>query len=39
LGLFAFRQSLDISKAQRLLGWRPEVKFEDGLERTFGAKR
>jgi nucleoside-diphosphate-sugar epimerase len=39
LGLFAFRQSLDITKAERLLGWRPEVRFDEGLARTFEASR
>ncbi|MEP6564856.1 MAG: NAD-dependent epimerase/dehydratase family protein, partial [Mesorhizobium sp.] len=37
LGLFAYAQSLDISKASRMLGWAPKVSFEDGLDRTFGA--
>lgn len=31
LGLFSFRQSLDISKAERLLGWRPQVPFDVGF--------
>lgn len=35
LGLFAFEQSLDISRARRELGWEPQVSFADGLERTF----
>ncbi len=35
VGLFAFRQSLDISKAQKLLGWSPKVDFDEGLELTF----
>lgn len=35
LGLFAFRQSLDIGKAERLLGWRPRIDFEQGLALTF----
>ncbi|WP_321503424.1 NAD(P)-dependent oxidoreductase [Breoghania sp.] len=35
LGLFAFAQSLDITKARTLLGWRPEIGFAEGLERTF----
>jgi UDP-glucose 4-epimerase len=26
-----FRSSLDVSKARRVLGWKPEVGFEDGL--------
>jgi len=36
LGLFAYAQSLDISKAARMLGWAPKVSFEEGLDRTFG---
>tara|TARA_R110000850_G_scaffold64116_3_gene144256 strand:- start:33819 stop:34799 length:981 start_codon:yes stop_codon:yes gene_type:complete len=36
VGLFAFRQTLDISNAQTHLGWRPAIGFEEGLERTFG---
>ena len=35
LGLFAYAQSLDISKAARVLRWTPKVRFDDGLERTF----
>lgn len=35
LGLFTFRQSLDIAKAGRLLGWRPAVSFDEGLRLTF----
>ncbi|WP_321382323.1 NAD(P)-dependent oxidoreductase [Rhizobium sp.] len=35
LGLFAYAQSLDISKAQRLLGWKPKTVFEDGVDQTF----
>ncbi|MAM61999.1 NAD(P)-dependent oxidoreductase [Maritimibacter sp. UBA3975] len=38
LALFAYAQSLDISKADRLLGWRPRIGFEDGLERTFAGE-
>jgi UDP-glucose 4-epimerase len=26
-----FRSSLDVSKAKRVLGWAPEVAFDDGL--------
>ncbi|UVK37708.1 NAD(P)-dependent oxidoreductase [Mesorhizobium sp. AR10] len=37
LGLFAYAQSLDISKARRMLGWVPKVSFEKGLDRTFAA--
>ena len=29
-----FRHTADRSKAERLLGWRPEVTFEEGLDRT-----
>jgi dTDP-glucose 4,6-dehydratase len=29
-----FRHTADATKAQRLVGWRPEVSFEDGLDRT-----
>lgn len=36
IGLFAFRQSLDIFKAARLLNWRPQVTFADGLRRLQG---
>lgn len=36
VGLFAFRQTLDISRIARDLGWRPQVSFEEGLARTFG---
>ena len=39
LGLFAYAQSLDISKARRILGWTPKVPFEEGLDRTFSRGR
>ncbi len=29
-----FRHTADASKAQRLLGWQPDVTFEEGLQRT-----
>ena len=29
-----FRHTADIRKAEQLLGWRPHVSFEEGLERT-----
>ena len=29
-----FRHTANIDKAERLLGWRPQVSFEDGLQRT-----
>ncbi len=35
LALFAYAQSLDISKARDVLGWTPKVSFTEGLERTF----
>ncbi len=35
LGILRYRQTMDISKADRLLGWQPQVSFEDGLARTF----
>lgn len=35
VGLFAFAQSLNITKAKDVLGWTPRVRFEDGLTRTF----
>ena len=34
LGLFAFRQSLDIGKARDLLHWHPRIPFEQGLAMT-----
>lgn len=34
LGLFAFRQSLDIAKAKRMLDWRPRMPFAEGLDMT-----
>lgn len=38
LGLFAYAQSLDISKAQNMLGWRPQITFSEGLRRTCAAR-
>lgn len=35
LGLFAFEQSLDITRARRALEWEPKVAFSEGLERIF----
>jgi nucleoside-diphosphate-sugar epimerase len=37
IGLFAFRQSLDLRKARDLMGWSPQVRFAQGLDLTFGA--
>jgi nucleoside-diphosphate-sugar epimerase len=34
LGVFAYSQTLAISRAATLLGWRPSVTFEDGLARS-----
>lgn len=39
LGLFAFAQSLDVSKAKAHLGWKPETDFATGLHRTFAKRR
>lgn len=35
VGLFAYAQSLDISRARDTLGWSPNVRFDEGLARTF----
>ncbi|QQA42092.1 NAD-dependent epimerase/dehydratase family protein [Pelagovum pacificum] len=35
LSLFAYRQSLDLSRARDRLGWQPKVSFAEGLDRTF----
>lgn len=35
LGILRYRQTMDIAKAQHVLGWVPQVSFEDGLHRTF----
>jgi nucleoside-diphosphate-sugar epimerase len=35
LALFAYAQSLDLTKARLDLGWRPRVSFDDGLDLTF----
>jgi nucleoside-diphosphate-sugar epimerase len=34
-GLFAYTQTLDISAAERVLGWRPQIDFAQGLAKTF----
>ncbi len=39
VGLFAFRQSLDISKARDMLGWTPQISFDEGLELTIRTQR
>ena len=33
VGLFAYSQTLDISRIERELGWRPRVSFAEGVER------
>lgn len=38
LGLFAFRQSLDISKARKVLGWQPQIGFAEGLALTIAGR-
>ncbi|WP_039020069.1 NAD-dependent epimerase/dehydratase family protein [Halocynthiibacter namhaensis] len=38
LGLFAYRQSLNIDKAKHQLDWSPRVPFSKGLELTFAGK-
>lgn len=38
VGLFAFTQTLDISRAAQDLGWRPVVGFDEGLRRTFAGE-
>lgn len=39
LALFAFRQSLDISRIKQELSWSPKVTFAEGLDRTFREAR
>lgn len=38
-GLFAFTQTLDISRAARDLGWQPRIGLDEGLRRTFAEGR
>ncbi|MDQ2067833.1 NAD-dependent epimerase/dehydratase family protein [Xinfangfangia sp. CPCC 101601] len=38
LALFAYAQSLNIGKAEKILGWRPRISFDEGLDRTFKAR-
>ena len=39
LGLFAFQQSLDLSKAESMLKWKPTVSFESGLGKVLKAEK
>ena len=34
LGMFAFRQTLDLTRARNLLNWQPRVSFDEGLARS-----
>lgn len=37
IGLFSYGQSLDISKAERILNWRPKTLFKEGVVKTFAS--
>lgn len=39
LGILAFTQTLDISAARRDLGFQPDIRFDEGLARTFDGGR
>lgn len=39
LGLFAYRQSLDLSRARGVLDWRPSIRFAEGLDLTFAQEQ
>ncbi|MEM1236317.1 MAG: NAD(P)-dependent oxidoreductase [Pseudomonadota bacterium] len=39
LGIFAYSQTLDLSKIAARLGWHPQVGFEEGLARTYGGSQ
>ncbi len=38
LGILAYSQTLDISKAAQMLNWKPRVNFDKGIARTFVAR-
>lgn len=38
LGIFAFSQTLDLSRLDRRLQWRPRISWEDGFARTFPSR-
>lgn len=38
LGILGFSQTLDLSAAQKALGWVPSVPFDEGLARTFAGQ-
>jgi nucleoside-diphosphate-sugar epimerase len=38
LGILAYSQTLDITKAARLLTWQPQINFDKGFARTFVAR-
>lgn len=39
LGLFAYSQTLDLTKAREKLGWRPKLGRDEAIERTIAAAR
>lgn len=39
LGIFAFSQTLNITKIERQLKWKPTISWEEGFARTFPGKR
>jgi nucleoside-diphosphate-sugar epimerase len=38
LGILAYSQTLDITKAAQMLNWKPRVNFDKGIARTFVAR-
>jgi nucleoside-diphosphate-sugar epimerase len=41
LGILRYRQTMNLERAKSVLGWQPQINFEEGLRRTFsdGAMR